>query len=252
MLTRTIPRTGEPLPVIGLGTWHNTWHAFGEGRAGFERKAMAELLGLFFREGGRVLDSSPAHVGAEAALGGLLRDIEGMVSPFVASKLRVSGRREGEAQLAAILARLGRVDLMQIHNLLDWPAHLPTLHAAKAAGRVRHVGVTHFSPSAFEEIEKLVRAGRVDFVQIPYSLHSRSAESRLLPAHELGVGAPQVRALAPGGHLRHPRDRRPRPPRRQHGGGPRAPPRRGAARADGEGARVGALRSPGPAPGPVL
>ena len=143
---------------------------------------MADLLGLFFREGGRVLDSSPAHVGAEAALGGLLRDIEGMVTPFVASKIRVSGRREGELQLAAILQRLGPVDLMQIHNLLDWPAHLPTLHAAKAAGRIRHVGVTHFSPSAFEEIEKLVRAGRLDFVQIPYSLHSRTAEARLLPA----------------------------------------------------------------------
>jgi diketogulonate reductase-like aldo/keto reductase len=182
VLLRPIPRTGELIPVAGLGTWHNTWHAFGEGRAGADRAAMADLLGVFFREGGRVLDSSPAHVGAEAALGGLLRDIEGMVDPFIATKIRASGRREGEAQLAASLARLGRVDLMQVHNLIDWPVHLATLRAAKEAKRIRYTGVTHFSPAAFEEVEKVIRSGHVDFVQIPYSLHLRTAEARILPA----------------------------------------------------------------------
>jgi aryl-alcohol dehydrogenase-like predicted oxidoreductase len=182
MLVRQIPRTGEALPVLGLGTWHNTWHAFGEGRAGADRAAMADLLGLFFREGGRVLDSSPAHPGAEAALGGLLRDIEGMVEPFVATKIRTSGRREGEAQLAAALDRLGRVDLMQVQNLIDAATHLPTLFAARQAKKIRYVGLTHFSPAAFDEIERFVRAGGIDFIQIPYSLHVRAAEARLLPA----------------------------------------------------------------------
>lgn len=182
MLVRRIPRSGEPLPVLGLGTWHNTWHAFGEGRAGADRAAMAELLGVFFREGGRVLDSSPAHAGAEAALGGLLRDIEGMVEPFVATKIRGSGKREGEAQLAAALDRLGRVDLMQVQNLIDVATHLPTLFAAREAKRIRYVGLTHFSPATFDEIERLVRAGGIDFIQIPYSLHARAAEARLLPA----------------------------------------------------------------------
>lgn len=182
MLLRQVPRTGELIPVLGLGTWHNTWHAFGEGRAGADRRAMAELLGLFFRERGRVLDSSPAHPGAEAALGALLAELEGMVEPFVATKLRTTGRREGEAQLATALARLGRVDLMQVQNLIDVATHLPTLHAAREAGKIRYVGVTHFSPGSFDEIERLMRAGAVDFVQIPYSLHARAAEERLLPA----------------------------------------------------------------------
>lgn len=182
MLLRQVPRSGELLPVIGLGTWHNTWHAFGEGRAGADRRAMADLLGVFFRERGRVIDSSPVHTGAETALGSLLGDIEGMVEPFVATKLRTAGRREGELQLAAALERLGRVDLMQVQNLIDAATHLATLHAARAAGKVRYVGVTHFSPTSFDEIERLMRAGAVDFVQVPYSLHARGAEERILPA----------------------------------------------------------------------
>ncbi|BDG01052.1 aldo/keto reductase [Anaeromyxobacter oryzae] len=200
MLVRQVPRTGESVPALGLGTWHNTWHAFGEGRAGADRAAMADLLGVFFRGGGSVLDSSPAHAGAEAALGGLLRDIEGMVSPFVATKIRVTGRREGEAQLAAALDRLGRVDLMQVQNLIDVRTHLPTLRAAKEAGRIRYIGVTHFSPGAFDAIEALVRAGEVDFVQIPYSLHARAAEGRLLPlAAEKGTAVIVMLPFEAGG-----------------------------------------------------
>jgi aryl-alcohol dehydrogenase-like predicted oxidoreductase len=200
MLVRQVPRTGEPLPAIGLGTWHNTWHALGEGRAGADRAQLGELLGVLFSEGGRVLDSSPAHPGAEAALGGLLRDIEGMVDPFVATKIRASGRREGEAQLAAALDRLGRVDLMQVHNLMDVRTHLPTLRAAQESGRIRHVGVTHFSPSAFDAIEALVRAREVDFIQIPYSLHARAAEERLLPlAQESGTAVLVMLPFEAGG-----------------------------------------------------
>jgi len=210
VLLRTIPRTGETIPAIGLGTWHNTWHAFGEGRAGADRGAMADLLGAFFREGGRVLDSSPAHAGAESALGGLLRDIDGMVSPrpFVASKIRSSGRREGEAQLEASLARLGRVDLMQVHNLIDWTVHLTTLRAAKEAGRIRYTGVTHFSPAAFEEVEKVIRSGHADFVQIPYSLHARAAEARILPAAaETGTAVIVMLPFEAGGLFAQLRDR---------------------------------------------
>ncbi len=181
MLVRQVPRTGESLPILGLGTWHSAWHAFGEGREGADRASMADLLGVFFRHGGRALDSSAAHTAAEAALGGLLRDVDGMVNPFVATKLRATGRREGEVQLAAAIDRLGRVDLMQVQNLIDVGTHLPTLRAAKEAGRIRYVGVTHFSPGAFDAIEALVRAREVDFVQIPYSLHARAAEARLLP-----------------------------------------------------------------------
>ena len=206
MLTRTIPRTGEPLPVIGLGTWHNTWHAFGEGRAGSERRALAELLGLFFREGGRVVDSSPAHLGAEGALGGLLRDIDGMVSPFVASKLRVSGQREGQVQLAAVLDRLGRVDLMQIHNLLDAATHTRTLEGWKQAGRVRYVGITHYTSSAYREVERWLKGGNYDFLQINYSLDEPEAAERLLPlAREKGAAVIVNRPFGKGSMFRRTR-----------------------------------------------
>jgi aryl-alcohol dehydrogenase-like predicted oxidoreductase len=200
MLVRQVPRTGQYVPALGLGTWHNTWHAFGEGRAGADRAAMADLLGVFFREGGRVVDSSPVHAGAEAALGTLLRDVDGMVDPFVATKIRASGRREGEVQLAAALDRLGRVDLMQVQNLIDVGTHLRTLRAAKEDGKIRYVGVTHFSPGAFEPIEGLMRARDVDFVQIPYSLHARVAEERLLPlAAETGTAVIVMLPFEAGG-----------------------------------------------------
>jgi diketogulonate reductase-like aldo/keto reductase len=92
------------------------------------------------------------------------------------------------------------VDLMQIHNLLDWPAHLPTLRVAKEAGRVRYVGVTHFSPGAFDEVEKIVRSGAVDFIQVPYSLHLRAADARLLPAAaDAGVGVIVMLPFEAGG-----------------------------------------------------
>lgn len=181
MLVRKIPRSGEAIAAVGLGTGHDTWHDHADGKLGPGREALVSVVNAFFRAEGRVLDCS-AHPGTDVVLGEVMGRVRAVPGTFMAAKIRTTGRREGEAQLAAALKRLGRVDLMQIHNLRDCPAHLPALRAARDAGRIRYTGVTHFSPAVFDEIEKIVRAGQVDFVQIPYSLHARAAESRLLPA----------------------------------------------------------------------
>lgn len=180
MATRPIPRTGEPLPVIGLGTWRT----FDVGSSEGERGPLAEVLRRLFAAGGRVIDSSPMYGRAEAVVGELLSRIAPSARPFLATKVWTRGKAAGEEQMRESLRRLRveRLDLMQVHNLLDLDAHLPTLRAWKAAGTFRHVGVTHYASSALAELERLVRAEQLDFVQLPYSVARREAESRLLPA----------------------------------------------------------------------
>jgi aryl-alcohol dehydrogenase-like predicted oxidoreductase len=179
MRTRTIPRTGEALPVVGLGTWQT--FDVGEGAA---RAPLREVLRLFLDAGGRVVDSSPMYGRAERVAGDLLAELRPTPPPFLATKVWTRGREAGVAQMEESLRRMraARMDLMQVHNLLDVETHLATLRAWKAEGRVRYVGVTHWVPSAFPEIERLLRSAELDFVQIPYSLATRDAEARLLPA----------------------------------------------------------------------
>jgi aryl-alcohol dehydrogenase-like predicted oxidoreductase len=180
MLTRPIPRTGEPLPAVGLGTWQT--FDVGEGRA--ERAPLAEVLRRFFAAGGTVVDSSPMYGRAEQVTGDLLEAAPPPRRPFLATKVWTRGREAGEAQLEESVRRMRArpLDLAQVHNLLDVEAHLPMLRAAKAAGRIRYLGLTHYTPSAFGELERLLRAEKVDFVQLPYSIATRDAERRLLPA----------------------------------------------------------------------
>jgi aryl-alcohol dehydrogenase-like predicted oxidoreductase len=180
MATRPIPRTGERVPVIGLGTWR----AFDVGSSEEERAPRREVLRRFLDAGGRVIDSSPMYGAAEAVVGDLLAGLAPRRAPFLATKVWTRGRSSGEAQMRESLRRLRveRLDLMQVHNLLDWQEHLPAMRAWKADGRFRHLGVTHYAPSAFPELERILRAERLDFVQLPYSAASRDAEARLLPA----------------------------------------------------------------------
>jgi len=180
MQTRPIPKSGEAIPVIGLGTWQT----FDVGESESERARLRDVLAQFFAAGGRVIDSSPMYGRAEAVTGDLLAALAPTEAPFLATKVWTRGKREGIAQMERSLSRMRtkHMDLMQVHNLVDWETHLPVLREWKQAGRIRYVGITHYAQSAFGELERLMRTEALDFVQLPYSLASREAEKRLLPA----------------------------------------------------------------------
>lgn len=180
MITRTVPSTGEAMPVIGLGTWQ----AFNIGDEPAARAQRRQVLETLFAAGGRMIDSSPMYGRAEAAVGRLLGEMGARDNAFLATKVWISGGKAGVAQMQASMEKMraGKsLDLMQIHNLVDWRTHLPTLRAWKAEGRIRAVGITHFTVSAFDELMTIMRTETIDFVQLPYSLAVRSAEDRLLP-----------------------------------------------------------------------
>ena len=181
MLTRRIPRTGEEIPVIGMGTWQ-TFDPSSPTPAVLDR--LAEVLRLFIDGGGRVIDSSPMYGRSEENTGALLQRLRATDSMFLATKVWTSGAAAGRRQLDASLRLFhrARLDLEQVHNLVDWRTQLDMLRDSKREGRTRYIGVTHYTASSFDELEKVIRSERVDFVQLPYSAGFRVAESRLLPA----------------------------------------------------------------------
>lgn len=186
MLTRAIPSTGEMLPVIGLGTWQT----FDIGDDAAELAQRSAVLEVLFEAGGRVIDSSPMYGRAEAVTGQLIDAMGARDKAFIATKVWTNGQQAGIAQMKASSQRMSApvVDLMQIHNLVDWRTHLPTLRAMKAAGTIRYIGITHYTTSAFNDLAAILLAEPIDFLQIPYSLDQRTAETRLLPqAAERGV-----------------------------------------------------------------
>lgn len=203
---RPIPASGEPLPVVGIGTWR----VFDVGAAPGERAPLREVLRQFVAQGGRVVDSSPMYGAAEAVVGELAAELGVTDRLFLATKVWTTGREAGRRQIEASLRRLRapRLDLLQVHNLLDWPTHLPTVRALQAAGRVRYVGVTHYTAGAYDEVERVLRRERLDFLQINYSLAEREAERRLLPlARERGVAVLVNRPFAEGALFRRVRGR---------------------------------------------
>lgn len=180
MLTRPIPKSGEALPVIGLGTWQT----FDVGGGANERAPLSQVLQAFFASGARLIDSSPMYGRSEAVVGELLKQSGQEKTPFLATKVWTRGKAEGAAQMQASLQKMGhgRMDLMQVHNLVDVDVHLPALRELKAAKKLRYIGVTHYARSAFDDLERHIRSSALDFVQLPYSLAMRDAEARLLPA----------------------------------------------------------------------
>lgn len=183
MVTRKIPRTGEELPVIGLGTWQT----FDVGNTDAERAPLLSVLRTFFNAGGRLIDSSPMYGRAESVVGDLLAaapPVSPGISPFLVTKVWTSGRTRGEEQMRTSMERMRtkKMDLMQIHNLVDWRTQLTTLRAWKASGKIRYLGVTHYQLDAFDELEAIIKKEAIDFVQLPYSIAVRKAEERLLPA----------------------------------------------------------------------
>ena len=205
-LERPIPSSGEKIPAVGLGTWRT----FDVGASATERAPLKDVLQRFAELGGRVVDSSPMYGAAESVAGDLATDLAITDKLFLATKVWTSGRDTGVAQMEQSLRRLRRqrLDLMQIHNLLDWRTHLRTLREWKAAGRVRYVGVTHYTSSAYDELERVLRGEPLDFVQVNYSLGEREAERRILPlARDRGVAVLVNRPFSEGGLFQRVRGR---------------------------------------------
>lgn len=203
MRMRPIPRTREQVPAIGMGTWRTFDTA--------ERTALVEVVRTLLDAGGAVIDSSPMYGRSETTVGEVLRDLGGEKRAFLATKVWTSGKEEGIAQMRESIRKLGRVDLMQIHNLVDWRTHLPTLRAWKESGTIRFWGITHYSVSAFSELESILAAEKPDFVQLPYSLGVREAERRLLPACAAHGAAVLVMRPFEGGSLFSDARKRPLP-----------------------------------------
>ncbi len=178
--TRPVPRTGEAIPVVGLGTWI----VFDVGESEAERAPRREVLRQLLEAGGRVVDSSPMYGRAESVVGDLLAELGATRRAFLATKVWTTGRESGIEQMRRSKARLrtDRIDLMQIHNLVDWRTHLPTLRDMKARGEIRYLGITHYTSAALDDLARVIEeAPDVDFVQLAYSISERAAETRFLP-----------------------------------------------------------------------
>ena len=185
VITRAVPKSGLALPVIGLGTWQvleNPDRASGEDPG--------EVLRLLAQVSGSVVDTSPMYGRAEEILGRLVAELGLRPSLFLATKVWTEGERAGIAEMQRSFDLIGveTMDLIEVHNLLDWRVHLNTLRAWRDQGRVRHIGVTHYHSGAFDQLEAVLKQEPLDFVQFNYSLVEREAEARLLPlAAERGV-----------------------------------------------------------------
>ncbi|NBS57738.1 MAG: aldo/keto reductase [Betaproteobacteria bacterium] len=179
LIERAIPSTGERLPAIGVGTWQT----FDVGPDAAARRALKEVLVAFAKAGGRVVDSSPMYGSSESVTGDLVAELGLAPNLFFATKVWTSGRDEGLRQMETSFSRLRvqRMDLMQVHNLVDTAVHTKTLQDWKARGRIRYLGITHYTSSAYAEVERWLRTGNYDFLQINYSLGERESAERLLP-----------------------------------------------------------------------
>jgi aryl-alcohol dehydrogenase-like predicted oxidoreductase len=197
LLKRTIPRTGELLPAVGVGTWQT----FDVGPDAPERAELKEVLRLLVAGGGAMVDSSPMYGEAERVVGDLAAGLGLRDRLFFATKIWTRGRDAGIRQMEASLRlmRTRRMDLMQVHNLQDVAVHAKSLREWKDAGRIRYAGITHYHSGAYGDLERLVRSREWDFVQFNYSIAEREAESRLLPAcAEAGVAVIANRPFSMG------------------------------------------------------
>jgi diketogulonate reductase-like aldo/keto reductase len=195
MLASAIPSSGEKLPVIGLGT--SRTFDIDPAKAG----PLREVIATFAKLGGSVIDSSPMYGRAEEVVGDLVANLNLRDSVFLATKVWTRGREAGIESMERSFARLQtkRIDLMQVHNLVDTETQLATIREWKAQGRIRYVGVTHYKASAFPEVDKILRREKLDFLQINYSVMEREAETRILPlAEERGVAVMANRPFGAG------------------------------------------------------
>ena len=179
LLTRPIPSSGERLPVVGLGSWIT----FNVGDDPAARANCTQVVRAFFAGGGRLIDSSPMYGSAQAVIGHALAQLKHPSSLFAADKVWIGSGVRGPAQIDASRALWGvpRFDLLQVHNLLAWEAHLATLQDMKAAGRLRYVGITTSEGRRHDELVRIMRTQPLDFIQVSYNVLDRDVENRILP-----------------------------------------------------------------------
>jgi len=186
MARRIIPSTGELLPVIGLGTSR----VFDTNLSEKSLNPRKEIVKTLLDHGGNLIDTSPMYGRAEEVTGKIAQDLKINDRLFLATKVWIEGKEAGEIQMNASSKKLNKavIDLMQIHNLLDWKTHIKTLYEWKEQGKINYIGISHFRSNAFSQIEKIITKERIDFAQFNYSLEEREAEKRLLPlCREKGV-----------------------------------------------------------------
>lgn len=201
LLTRPIPSTGEKLPLIGLGSWIT----FNVGDDPVGRDSCAEVMGAFFQGGGRLIDSSPMYGSSQQVIGYGLHKLRNPSQLFAADKVWTSSGTKGPEQIEESRRKWGvaRFDLLEVHNVMSWEEHLPTLFAMKKAGRLRYVGVTTSEGRRHAEIEKIMRSQPIDFVQVSYNAIDRDVEERILPlALERRIGVICNRPLRRGELIR--------------------------------------------------
>ncbi|RZL89938.1 MAG: aldo/keto reductase [Variovorax sp.] len=199
--SKPIPSTGEKLPVVGLGSWIT----FNVGSDRVAADGCADVMRAFFEAGGRMIDSSPMYGSSQAVIGQGLARIGRVSSVFSADKVWIGlgARGPGQIEESRRLWKVPRFDLLQVHNLLAWEAHLPTLFAMKAAGQLRYVGITTSEGRRHREIESIMQSQPIDFVQLSYNLLDREVEARILPlARERGIAVIANRPFREGALLR--------------------------------------------------
>jgi aryl-alcohol dehydrogenase-like predicted oxidoreductase len=197
MATRRIPGTDQSVPVIGMGSSDT----FDVGRGSAEREPLREVLRIFTQAGGSIVDTSPMYGRSEEVLGDLFAELALRPRIWLATKVWTRGREAGVEQIADSMRKLraDRLELLQIHNLLDWREHVPTLRGMKDGGKLRYTGVTHYRADAHAEVERVLRAERFDWVQINYSMAEREAERSLFPyCQERGIAVMANRPFADG------------------------------------------------------
>jgi aryl-alcohol dehydrogenase-like predicted oxidoreductase len=202
LILRTIPRSGERIPAVGLGSSDT----FEVGASAAERAPVREVLARYAALGGRVVDTSPMYGTAETVIGDVAQEIGIQRQLWLATKVWTRGREAGIEQMEQSLRRLRtvRVDLMQVHNLIDTQIHLRTLRAWKEQGRIRNIGVTHYRVDAYDELARVIRNEALDFVQFNYSIATRDAERSLLAlAAEQGTAVMINRAYEDGSLFSH-------------------------------------------------
>jgi len=201
ILTRPIPSTGEALPAVGLGSWIT----FNVGDDPLARDACTEVMRGFVDAGGRLIDSSPMYGSSQDTIGYGLRKAGLTARVFAADKVWISSGAEGREQIERSRRKwqVSRFDLLEVHNLLDWQEHLPTLFAMKSAGALRYVGVTTSEGRRHRDLEQIMRREPLDFVQVTYNPVDREVEERILPiARDRGIAVIVNRPFRQGALLR--------------------------------------------------